>query len=821
MIPCLFDDENLIQKMSPHLSVTTVNGICTVFWNYHFAVVSFREGDDFSKRAAAVFLAQTKLAKLAEIADLMGWAQITLKVILKNYRKQGVVGLLKKKTGVKSPKITMEIYGTITGASGLTHNEITNLIQKKYGVVLHRTAITLVKSGKIHKDQLPLFEESDAFLASLQVKLPNDAKPLKSVGQRKSSASKEEKSLTAETPIEEPPAVEVPAGKLQVAEMMGELQTGMLAEEPQAVEAPAVELRGVEAVADMPAANPLPQPVAAVGIPTASRFTRYAGGFLLLPFLQQIDPVGLFQKAEALFEKNNEEAAHAYGVSGWMMTLLFLQWFGFSTIESFKFACRREFSVLLGSGRAPAVKTLREYSRDHADPKVTNEWMQQLARRYMALDIIQLGTLYFDGHKIPYYGHLDLPKGYTSTRRFPMKGIQQTFANDRRGRPVFLRVHDTSQSFKETVLEMIRDALELWKETKVRSPLIVAFDRELYDTDFFTTLDEWGVLYITWRKWDVPLSFAELTESVLFPPLPLINGQPQHGPAQVRYHSLRREITVKGYAIEAISFVDGEAEDKAQITPSTLVTNARRFTKERYPDFAGLPAGEIIDTLCYRWRQENYFRHSKHQQHLDYIPSYESKERTVERTVANPLLKQNAKEMAELRKKVGKLNDQIAKSLTDPKNREKSLETILQQKNIQPLTQQKEAAEARLQELKKEKATIEERVSATEKGEEQIELVLDRKIFLDVLRIVMHNANQMLLDVFKRCYNDPRDLHDVLKNITRQSGTVHETKTKVIVTLNSLEAPTYKRATEQLCKELNDREFIWNERGKKLVFRSK
>lgn len=787
MIPSLFDDENLTQKMNARLSVKNVAGICNILWNRHYAVVSFREDDDFSKRAAAVFLAQSKLAKLAEIADLMGWAESTLKVILRDYRKKGVVGLLKKKTGVKSPKITPEILQTILGTAGLTYNEIIDLIQKKYNVELHPTTISLVKNGKIHKDQLPLFEESDAFLASLQVKKQSDVKPLKPGRQQKMDV----------------PEAEIPS------------------EEPQAVEAPTEELRVVEEAVELLAENPLPHEVAAIGTPITTQSTSYAGGFLLLPFLQLIDPVGLFQKAQTLFAKNNEEAAHAYGVSRWMMTLLFLQWFGFTTIESFKFANRREFSVLLGSGRAPTVKTLREYSRDHAEPDVTKEWMQQLVRRYMALDIIQLGTLYFDGHKIPYYGHLDLPKGYTSTRRFPMKGIQQTFANDRRGRPVFLRVHDTSQSFKETVLGMIRDALEVWKETKVRSPLIVAFDRELYDTDFFTTLDELGVLYITWRKWDLPVSFAELTESVLCPSLPPIDGQPQHGPVQVQYHALRREITVKGYAVEAISFVDGEAADKAQITPSTLVTNARRFTQEKYPDFAGLTTGELIDTLCYRWRQENYFRHSKHQEHLDYIPGYESRERAVERTVANPVLKQNAKEMADLRKKVGKLNEQIAKLLTDPKNKEKALEAILQQKNIQQLTLQKEEARARIQELKEEKATTEKRVSATEEGEEQVELVLDRKLFLDVLRIVMHNANEMLLDVFKRCYNDPRDLHQVLKNITRQSGTVRETKTKVIVTLNSLEMPTYRRATEQLCKELSEMGFIWNERGKKLVFKSK
>lgn len=58
-----------------------------------------------------------------------------------------------------------------------------------------------------------------------------------------------------------------------------------------------------------------------------------------------------------------------------------------------------------------------------------------------------------------------------------------------------LRVHDTSLSFKDTVFAMIQDAQELWKERGIRSPLVVAFDRELYDTKFFAALDEIGVLH--------------------------------------------------------------------------------------------------------------------------------------------------------------------------------------------------------------------------------------------------------------------------------------------------------------------------------------
>ena len=515
----------------------------------------------------------------------------------------------------------------------------------------------------------------------------------------------------------------------------------------------------------------------------------------------------------------NPVLAHAYGLERWMKTLVFLLWFQFSSIENFKFVQPREFSVLLSTDRAPSVKTLRRYFKASVDEKVTEEWMLQLVRRYVQLDVIQLGTLYFDGHKIPYYGHTDLPKGYTSSRRFPMKLIEQVFANDRKGRPVFLRVHDTSLSFRDTVMGMIKDALELWNESGIRAPLVVAFDRELYDTKFFAQLDGLGVLYLTWRKWDTPVTVAELTESVLHP-LPQVEGQPCLGPAEVQYHCWRRGITVQGYKVEAISFLATEKEkNDPDRTPSTMVTNAWRFQKEAYPDYEPPTTGEIIDTLCHRWRQENYFRYSKHQQQLDYIPSYETRERQEQRMIKNPLCKELEKERNQLRKEIDKLNQHMAQKLIGQKKKDKPLEQILQQKDIQKLTMKKEETEAKTKTVEERLAALPKKIPASQEGDESsLELVLGSKCFLDVLRIAMHNAEQMLLDVFTRCYNDPRDLHAVLRAIADQGGTVEERSGRIIVRLKALHIPAHRRATEKLCMELNAMETKMAETGKQIFF---
>lgn len=63
----------------------------------------------------------------------------------------------------------------------------------------------------------------------------------------------------------------------------------------------------------------------------------------------------------------------------------------------------------------------------------------------------------------------------------------------------------------------------------------------------------------------------------------------------------------------------------------------------------------------------------------------------------------------------------------------------------------------------------------------------------------MHNADQMLLDLFKRCYSDPRDVRKVLRAIVNQGGKVETQENKIIVELNPLHIQAYRTAMEKLC----------------------
>jgi transposase len=799
ILPTLFDEEQLpVSTRRSRLSKTSRNGETIVLWNGHYAVVSYRENNDVSKRAAAVFLLQTKLGTYAEVAVLLEYSESMLYVIMRQYRAKGLLGLFKQKTGPRTAKITPEIRQYILTTKGVTQNEMIQHIGQEFGTCLSRPMIHYVKQGKIHAEQEQWF--TDELLESLMAKISDSDVSEKAEQQKEEAPSADSMDRITDsetTPLaeleeplaesEEPP---VSSGNPDTVPALAEIRS-----DGDSIEQRVVVLDG--------GANAKPLLIS----------SRYAGGFLLQPFLEQIDPSGLFRQSQDACGKTMEWCNHEYGLYRLMTTLIFLLWFRFSSIEDFKFVQPQEFGVLLGRNRAPSVKTLRRSFRSLLDEDVIDSWMLQLVRRYIQLDVIQLGTLYFDGHKIPYYGHTDLPKGYLSSRRFPAKLIQQVFANDRSGRPIFLRVHDTSLSFKETVLAMIGDALELWKERGIRAPLVVAFDRELYDTTFFATLDEMEVLYITWRKWDTAVPIERLTEEIR-----TSAAEATEAENDVLYRVWCRPIKVKEYAVEAISFLSTEkAKADPNRTPSTLVTNAARFTKQDFPDFETLSTKDIIETLCGRWGQENYFRYSKHGEQLDYIPGYETRERQEERFVSNPQIKELGKELKSLRKEMERLNTKIANKLIARKKKDKPLEVVLQQKGIQTFTQQREQTQARMDEIQEELSSLAQKVQV-QTEQPSLELALEGKLFLDVLRIVMHNAEQMLLDVFKRCYSDSRDMHKVLRAIVEQGGIIEEGVDTTTVWLSPLHIPAHRRATEKLCTELTAMEAIMADTGRKLLF---
>lgn len=77
-------------------------------------------------------------------------------------------------------------------------------------------------------------------------------------------------------------------------------------------------------------------------------------------------------------------------------------------------------------------------------------------------------------------------------------------------------------------------------------------------------------------------------------------------------------------------------------------------------------------------------------------------------------------------------------------------------------------------------------------------------MLVDSLKLLAYNAEEWLLDILVREYNDPRDFRRVLLLIMKQPGTIQRLDDdRVLIQLDSLHNPRYQRAAEYLCGQIN------------------
>ena len=206
---------------------------------------------------------------------------------------------------------------------------------------------------------------------------------------------------------------------------------------------------------------------------------QYMGLALYYPALAAL---GLVDVSRKLFRLPRSER---FGVRAVFSTLFFMTLLARTTVESAKHLRRVEFGAMVGTGRAPAVKTLRrKLSELVAQPKAS-ELGTALARRWVDCGVIQSAYLYVDGHMKAYSGKRHLQEVWNSQRRMPLPGVHSYFVGDQQGRPLLFLTEELSANLAKAmprIVEAIREVLGDRRFT-------VIFDRGGYDGKLFTWLD--------------------------------------------------------------------------------------------------------------------------------------------------------------------------------------------------------------------------------------------------------------------------------------------------------------------------------------------
>jgi transposase len=511
-------------------------------------------------------------------------------------------------------------------------------------------------------------------------------------------------------------------------------------------------------------AMPGPDEELPVVVPEQSR-GRYLGAALYYPALQAL---GLLEAARECFRLPNSEL---FGVRAITLSLFYLSLFGKTTVEAAKHLRRWEFGPLVGSGRAPAVKTLRRKLAELVKQAQAGRFGEILSRRWVEQGLVATAYLYVDGHMKLYTGKRKLAEVWNSQRRMPLPGVLNYFVNDPQGRPLLFVTEEANASLARAMPRIVSAIKEVLGERAFN----VIFDRGGYDGKLFKWLREQKIGFITYQR-----------------------GNPNLPVERFR----RRECRFEGRRVRVRL-----AEDTVKVAGSGPWRRIVIRTKDgqQTPILTSLGpelgAARIASLMFARWRQENFFRYMREHHGLDQLLGYAYAEADGTRLVANPERKTIDRKLKACRQELAGLRSELGQAVLDePRDGGRTAHglKIAQKGAVSKLR----VLEGQIAELSETRKALPEKVPVAEIGPREV-MRLEQKAIIDRIKISAYNAEEWLLDRLIVHYPKPHEIRGLLRSFAELSGEISTTDGSVLVTLDPPDTPHHRRALRGLCQELN------------------
>lgn len=495
---------------------------------------------------------------------------------------------------------------------------------------------------------------------------------------------------------------------------------------------------------------------------------RYMGLALYYPALAA---VGLVDVARSIFSLPR---SIRFGVRATTLCLFFMTVLSKTTIEAAKHLRRREFGAMVGSDRAPCVKTLRRKLAELVAQGRAGELGTRLARHWVDTGLVSTAYLYVDGHMKAYSGKKRLQEVWNSKRRMPLPGLHTYFVGDGSGRPLLFLTEELSANLAKampTVIESIRAVIGNDRR------FTVIFDRGGYDGKLFAWMVAQGIDFITYQR-----------------------GRPRR-PTEA---FARRETRFEGRRLRFYL-----AEDEVKVAGTGPWRRIVMRTKDGHqtPILTSLgprisPA-RIAALMFARWRQENLFKYMGAHHGLDTLVSYGADPADPDATIPSPARKALDKRIAEARKALNALKAELGSAVLDePKVGGRSAHGL---KVAQGGTVKKmRALEADIDALVAERKGLAPRVTIAESGIARVVMRREAKAIVDRIKISAYNAEEWLLDRLLVHYPNSHDARDLLRSFAELSGQIRTNHDGgVVVTLDPPDTPIHRRALRGLAEDLN------------------
>jgi hypothetical protein len=206
--------------------------------------------------------------------------------------------------------------------------------------------------------------------------------------------------------------------------------------------------------------------------------------------------------------------------------------------------------------------------------------------------------------------------------------------------------------------------------------------------------------------------------------------------------------------------------------------------------------------MLQRWGDsENFFKEMMARFNFNYHPGYDIRELEKQPLVKNPDIALIRKALTILKKEVQGLENEILLAearLT--KRRDKRL--VAKLSNLRNSLEEKKiditGFEVKL-------TTLPDKISILDllQGRPMNRCDLEKKKLYDLMQFMAFHSRERLLEIFRNCYNDHRDIKQVLDMITCRAGYIKLIGHTLVVILDWIESKKHRVAAERFCHLLN------------------
>ncbi|MCD4815436.1 MAG: hypothetical protein K8R06_03425 [Methanosarcinales archaeon] len=509
----------------------------------------------------------------------------------------------------------------------------------------------------------------------------------------------------------------------------------------------------------------------------------FSGELMHHLFLQEIG----FDALGAVFPAN---PGAVYQSSDILSTLFHSINLNIPSIEALKLVNPSDLGICMGMNQSPEKETIRAHLTSMAEHYLSSELIDQFARVLLNRNFIDPEVFFIDGHFLPYYGLNVIAKGYFTVRRLAMRGNELYAITDLQGRPLFFITESNEIDFRPIISRSASKLIEYG----IDRPILV-FDRGGYGVHFFKELDKTAE-FVTWAKYVGEKSLAGIPDSAFTVGMRFTDHKyliaEQTRTVKESVQTAKREGRLEPTSIELRMVVLENVETGKRIAIYTNINNKDK------------PLSDIAYYMLNRWGDsENIFKEMMARFNLNYHPGYDVKELENQPLVDNPDITLIKKAIRILHKEIKELEKEIL--LTEAKQKQRpDKRRLLKIANCKTSIAEKKTDiigfEDKLSELP-EKVSIMDLL----KGKPMSRCDLEKKKLYDLMQFIAYNSRERLVELFRDCYDDHRDVKPVLDMITSRAGYIKMFGETLIVVLDWIENKKHRKAAIQFCRLLNQK----------------